>query len=162
MKNFLIVVCVIVVVCLLGYAGEYMNEEFVPTNTVSSNNKQNVSSTSGTKVNNNTTKKEENTKVEKEEKVEKVEKVEEEKVEEDENKKDETEDKKEPVVEENSVSSEEKAINLAKKKYGTSNGVYFRIEQIQSNGVYIVSVRDSETTKDLDWYTVDVNNGTVK
>ena len=159
MKNFLIVVCVIVVVCLLGYAGEYMNEEVVPTNTVSSNNKQNVSSTSGTKVNNNTTKKEENTKVEKEEKVEKVE---EEKVEEDENKKEEIEDEKEPVVEENSVSSEEKAINLAKKKYGTSNGVYFRIEQIQSNGVYIVSVRDSETTKDLDWYTVDVNNGTVK
>ena len=158
MKNFLIVVCVIVVVCLLGYAGEYMNEDAVPTNTVSSNNKQNVSSTSGTKVN-NTTKKEENTKAEKEEKVEEN-KVEEEKVEEE--KKDETEDKKEPVVEENSVSSEDKAIDLAKKKYGTSNGVYFRIEQIQSNGVYIVSVRDSETTKDLAWYTVDVNNGTVK
>ena len=65
-------------------------------------------------------------------------------------------------LEENSISSEDKAIELAKKAYGSSSDVYFRIEQIQSNGVYIVSVRDNETTKDLAWYTVNVNNGTVK
>lgn len=148
MKNFLIVVCVIVVVCLLGYAGQYMNDDTQPVNIAASNNKQSVSSSSGTKVD-NTTKKEENVKTEKEE---------EEKVEE--NKEDEKEE--EPVVEENSISSEDKAIELAKKEYGNSSDVYFRIEQIQSNGVYIVSVRDNETTKDLAWYTVDVNNGTVK
>jgi len=154
MKNFLIVVCVIVVVCLLGYAGQYMNDDTQPVNIASSNNKQNVSTSNGNKVS-NTTKKEENTESKKED-----EKVEEEKTEEDKEKEEEKE--QETVVEENSVSSEDKAIDLAKKKYGTSNGVYFRIEQIQSNGVYIVSVRDNETTKDLAWYTVDVNSGTVK
>lgn len=158
MKNFLIVVCVIVVVCLLGYAGQYMNEDMAPTNTVASSEKQNVSSSN--KNNSSTSvKKEEVVEDEKEEEVvEEEEKKEEEIVEE--NKEDEKEE--EPVVEENSISSEDKAIELAKKEYGNSSDVYFRIEQIQSNGVYIVSVRDNETTKDLAWYTVDVNNGTVR
>ena len=57
---------------------------------------------------------------------------------------------------------EDKAIEMAKKQYGTTDGVYFRIEQIKSNGVYIISVRDNETTRDYAWYTVDVINNTVK
>lgn len=79
-------------------------------------------------------------------------------------KKEEPEEKptEENQKEEVKVSDEDKAIDLAKKQYGTTSGVYFRIEQIQSNSVYIVSVRDNETTRDLAWYTVDVVKGTVK
>lgn len=147
MKNFLIVVCVILVVVFLGYMGQYMNDEVVsPVNTVSTNQKQNASSSSAPKVD---TTKNEVQEEEKEEVDETEEDVEEEKEE-------------EPVVEENSISSEDKAIDLAKKEYGDCSDVYFRIEQIQSNGVYIISVRDNETTKDLAWYTVNVNDGTVK
>ena len=72
------------------------------------------------------------------------------------------EDDDKDVNEEVNLNDDEKAIELAKKQYGTVDGVYFRIEQMQSNNVYIVSVRDSETTRDLAWYTVDVKNGTVK
>ena len=66
------------------------------------------------------------------------------------------------TVEETNLSDEDKAIDLAKKQYGSQTGVYFRIEQIQSNNIYIVSVRDNETTRDLAWYTIDVKTGTVK
>ena len=68
----------------------------------------------------------------------------------------------EKEVEEVSISSEDKAIELAKKEYGSTEGVYFRIDQIQSSNVYIVSVRDENTTAALMWYTVDVKSGTVK
>ena len=64
--------------------------------------------------------------------------------------------------EEVNINEEDKAIDLAKKQYGTTDGVYFRIEQIQSNGVYIVSVRNSETTRDIAWYTVNVKTGVVQ
>ena len=152
MKKFLIVVCVIVVVCLLGYAGQYMNEDVVPTNTVSNNEKQNVSSSN--KNNSNTSsKKEEVVEDKKEEEV---------KENEENTEKENDEDKNEPVVEENSISSEDKAIDLAKKEYGNSSDVYFKIEQIVSNGVYIISVRDNETTEAYAWYNVDVNKGSVK
>lgn len=69
---------------------------------------------------------------------------------------------KDKVNEEVNINEEDTAIELAKKEFGITDGVYFRIEQIQSNSVYIVSVRDSETTRDLAWYTVDVKNKTVK
>ena len=68
----------------------------------------------------------------------------------------------ESEVEETSINSEDKAIELAKKEYGSTDGVYFRIDQIQSSNVYVVSVRDENTTAALMWYTVDVKNGTVK
>lgn len=68
----------------------------------------------------------------------------------------------EKVIEESNISDDDKALEMAKKEYGTTDGVYFRIEQIQSNSVYIISVRDNQTTRDLAWYTVDVRNGTIK
>lgn len=67
-----------------------------------------------------------------------------------------------PNVEETSISDEDKAIELAKKQYGNTDGVYFRIEQPLSNGVFEVSVRDAETTAEYAWYTIDVRKGTVK
>ena len=67
-----------------------------------------------------------------------------------------------PPVEVANMSDEDKAKELAKRTYGTADGVYFRVEQVESNGVYIISVRDLETTKDLAWYTVNVKTGSVK
>ena len=60
------------------------------------------------------------------------------------------------------VTGEKKAIELAKKEYGDTDGVYFNCEKTQSNNEYIVCVRDAETTRALAWYTIDVVNETVK
>ncbi|MBR4261081.1 MAG: zinc ribbon domain-containing protein [Clostridia bacterium] len=57
---------------------------------------------------------------------------------------------------------EDKAIELVKKAYGSSEGIYFKIEQINNNGTYIISVRDAETTNVLKYYTVDVKNRILK
>ena len=64
--------------------------------------------------------------------------------------------------EEMSISDEDKALQLAKEKYGTSDGVYFRIEQPLNNGIFDVSVRDSKTTTAIRWYRVNVKTGTVE
>ena len=152
-KNLKVVLIILVIalICVVGYAGKkYLSDN------------KNTDQTSNIKADNNIAN---TTKVP----VEQTDKKED-----TENKKDVTEEAKEnekeqvqskpeePVKEEVSLSDEDKAIEMAKKEYGTTNGVYFRIEQIQSNGVYIVSVRDNETTRDLAWYTVNVINGTIK
>ncbi len=67
-----------------------------------------------------------------------------------------------PKSEEVSASAEDKAIELAKKEYGVTDGVYFRIEQTKSSDVYVVSVRDESTTAALEWYTVNISTGEVK
>ena len=64
--------------------------------------------------------------------------------------------------EEMSISDEDKALQLAKEKYGTSDGVYFRIEQPLNNGIFDVSVRDNNTTTAIRWYRVNVKTGTVE
>lgn len=64
--------------------------------------------------------------------------------------------------EEMSISDEDKALKLAKEKYGTSDGVYFRIEQPLNNGIFDVSVRDSKTTTAIRWYRVNIKTGTVE
>lgn len=69
---------------------------------------------------------------------------------------------KQPESEEVSASAEDKAIELAKKEYGVTDGVYFRIEQTKSSDVYVVSVRDESTTAALEWYTVNISTGEVK
>lgn len=68
----------------------------------------------------------------------------------------------ENINEEINISDEAKAIDLAKKEYGTTEGVYFTVDPSQSDNTYEVCVRDNETTKALAWYTVNVKNGTVK
>lgn len=52
----------------------------------------------------------------------------------------------------------EKAINIAKKDWGTDNSVYFSYEGT-SNGKSIVSVRSNDTTRALRYYYINVNNG---
>lgn len=58
-----------------------------------------------------------------------------------------------------SDNSEEKVIDIVKKDWGSSDGVYFKIQAIDSNGNYVVSVNDSETTGSLAWYTVNPKTG---
>lgn len=144
--KFLLYIVIIAFVGVIIYAfsiyehdTESTSSNNVVTNSVAKNNETKMNNTVEEKV---------------EEKVEETNKKEENEVE--------NETKEEVVSEEVSISSEEKALELAKKEYGTDDGVYFNCEQTESNNVYIVSVRDSETTKALAWYTVDVKNGTVK
>lgn len=56
---------------------------------------------------------------------------------------------------------EERAIELVKEEWGTTDGVYFSNESIDSNGRYIVSVRDKKTTASLAFYLVDVDKQLV-
>lgn len=77
-----------------------------------------------------------------------------------------SEDKTEPPTEsitttETVTSREEKAIELVKKEWGGTDGVYFSNESIDQSGRYIVSVRNSRTTSLLAFYIVDVNTGIV-
>lgn len=55
----------------------------------------------------------------------------------------------------------EKAINIAKKDWGTDSKVYFSFEGT-SNGKSIVSVRSNDTTRALRYYYINVNNGSFE
>lgn len=59
------------------------------------------------------------------------------------------------------TSKQEKAINLVKKEWGGDDGVYFSNESIDSQGRYIVSVRDKRTTNSLAFFLVDVDRELV-
>lgn len=54
----------------------------------------------------------------------------------------------------------EKAIEIVKKDYGTSDNIKFNEEGTDSDGRIIVVVRDIDTTAALQFYHVDVINGT--
>ena len=56
------------------------------------------------------------------------------------------------------ANDEEKAIEIAKKAWGDTSGVYFAKENINSNGEYIISV--SANAAVLARYTVNVTTGT--
>lgn len=144
LKGLLIVV-VFAVICLISYTAKYYLDGKKQIEVSANNNQEDKTSVNQTKVDNEN-KEDETNKNKEEEEIEL----------------DNKEDDDKEVNEEVNLNDDEKAIELAKKQYGTVEGVYFRIEQMQSNNVYIVSVRDSETTRDLAWYTVDVKNGTVK
>lgn len=77
-------------------------------------------------------------------------------------------DNEENEIEEEDISStetvtskEQKAINLVKQAWGGDDGVYFSNESIDSNGRYIISVRDRGTTNSLAFFLVDVDSGLV-
>ena len=146
-KEALMVLVVLLAIAIIGIAG-YTGKIFVDEH--KNDNPGQKSQASSTAVANNDKKEDDKTKqqIDANEKDEIQPKVED------------KEGKK--TIEQTYLSDEDKAISLAKKQYGGEDGVYFRIEQIQSNNIYIVSVRDNETTRDLAWYTIDVNAGTVK
>ena len=60
------------------------------------------------------------------------------------------------------TSKEEKAKELAKKQWKSTEGVYFSNMAINSKGNYIVTVNDSKTSKTLAFYEIDVENEIVK
>ncbi len=74
------------------------------------------------------------------------------------------------IVVENEVSSEifeespktekEKALDIVKKDWGEGANIEFSVDGIDGNGSYIVTVRNSQTTEALAFYTVNTNNGT--
>ena len=138
----LLVILVIAIIGVLAWTGKiYLNEK-KELDTVANNKTENNGASNENKV-------EEKEEAKKEEVT--VEEPEEE-----------NEQEEEKQNEETSLSNEEKAIELAKKEYGvTDGGIYYRIDQIQSNTEYIVSVRNKDTSV-LAWYIVDVKAGTVK
>ena len=140
----LLIVLVIAIIGVLAWTGKiYLNEK-KEQDTVANNQTQNNGSSNEKKVEEE--KKEEDIK----EEIAVEEPID------DENKEDEKEN------EETNSTNEEKAIELAKKEYGVTDGeIYYRIDQIQSNTEYIVSVRNKDTSV-LAWYIVDVKAGTVK
>ncbi len=75
--------------------------------------------------------------------------------------KNEVEDEEDISSTETVTSKEQKAINLVKQAWGGDDGVYFSNESIDSNGRYIVSVRDKGTTNSLAFFLVDVDKELV-
>ena len=64
---------------------------------------------------------------------------------------------------EESLTSEEKAISLVKKEWGENdNTVYYYVEERISDNVFIISVRDQNTTEDLSSYKVDVSSESLE
>ena len=61
------------------------------------------------------------------------------------------------------LAGKDKAISLVKKEWGENdNTVYYYVEEQISDNVYIISVRDQETTQDLSSYKVNVNSECVE
>jgi len=61
----------------------------------------------------------------------------------------------------NEEENKEKAIEIAKKDWGEDDSVSFKFDRIDSNGNYIIVVREKATTNALRWYTVDVEDEKV-
>ena len=53
------------------------------------------------------------------------------------------------------------ALQKAKDKYGEEEGTYFSVDAIDSQGRYIVSVHELETTIMITSYAIDVDKGTI-
>lgn len=59
------------------------------------------------------------------------------------------------------TSNEEKALKLAKEKWGEDISVYFTVANKNGN-TYNISVNSSETTQVLAWYSVNIETGEVE
>ena len=55
--------------------------------------------------------------------------------------------------------NEQKAIDIAKKDWGTDSSVYFYSEGKNKKGEYIISVRKRENSEAISWYRVNVSTG---
>lgn len=54
---------------------------------------------------------------------------------------------------------EEKAKKIVMDNWGEDDSVYYSYDGTDSNGAYIICVRDKATTRALYWYYVDINTG---
>lgn len=68
-----------------------------------------------------------------------------------------TETTTEPVT-----SREEKAIELVKNTWGDTTGLIVSCVSIDNEGRYVVSVNDAKTSRNLGFFTVDVDSKTVE
>lgn len=59
-------------------------------------------------------------------------------------------------------SNEEKAKKIVQNNWGEDDTVYYSYDGIDSNGNYIICVREKATTKALYWYYVDVETGSFE
>ena len=59
----------------------------------------------------------------------------------------------------NRDNDEEKALEIVKKDWGSTQGVYFKVKTIDANGNYVISVNNSADTSVLSWYTVNPKTG---
>lgn len=65
------------------------------------------------------------------------------------------------TFEESPKTDEEKAIDMVKKDWGTTNNVNFSMQGMDENGRFIIVVTNSQT-KVLAFYTVNVKNNTLE
>ena len=68
---------------------------------------------------------------------------------------------KKPTSSQTTASKEDIALQKAKDKYGEEEGTYFSVDAIDSQGRYIVSVHELETTIMITSYAIDVDKGTI-
>jgi len=66
---------------------------------------------------------------------------------------------KQEEVKEDAQTNEEKAVNIVEKIWKDEKDIYCSFEEIDSEGNYIICVRDKETTRALYWYKVDIESG---
>lgn len=59
-------------------------------------------------------------------------------------------------------SKEEKAKKIVQNNWGEDDTVYYSYDGIDSNGNYIICVREKTTTKALYWYYVDLESGSFE
>lgn len=64
------------------------------------------------------------------------------------------------ILDEAPQTEEDKAIQIVKKDYGTDSNVKIAVEGMDENGREIVVVRETETTKAIAFYFVNVSSGT--
>ncbi len=57
---------------------------------------------------------------------------------------------------------EEKAIAIAKKKWGEDASVNFVFDHKNESGEFVIAVRNSTTTAAIEWYIVNINTGTCR
>lgn len=65
------------------------------------------------------------------------------------------------TINDTNSSKEDRAIAMAKKEYGEASGIYFSVDAIDSEGRYIVSVHETETTRMIISYVVDLEKQTI-
>ena len=63
------------------------------------------------------------------------------------------------TFEESPKTAKEKALDIVKKDWGEGANIEFTVDGIEGNN-YIVTVRNSQTTEALAFYTVNTNDGT--
>ena len=135
-----------IVIAIIVVVGAYFGVKYFFNTQEASNNNTNINNTNGNMalVEDNTAKNEANNEIKNETKV----------IEENRNKVSSNNDS-----EIESDSDEEKALAIVKKDWGSTDGVYFKVQAIDANGNYVISVNNADTTQVMEWYTVNPKTG---